>query len=108
MKPETQRITIAEACGWRFSPHYDADLKCIALGCWVRAGGADHELEMPPDYLDDLDAMHVAVMSKSGEFKLKYREILADICGAMHYHNATAPQRAEAFLKALNKWEEVE
>ena len=61
-----------------------------------------------PDYLHDLNAMHEAVMSMSGEFKLGYREILADICGAMHYHNATAAQRAKAFLKTLNLWEDAE
>lgn len=55
----------------------------------------------------DLNAMHEA------EKVLKnldlYEEKLADIWGGTLYlFNATARQRAEAFLRTLGKWEEVQ
>lgn len=106
MKPELQRIAIAEEQGWRcchdsskyglgviaFPPNYDGDLN-NTIG-----------LQKIPDYLNDLNAMHEAVMAQSGEFRLRYRNALVEIAGSQHYHNATAAQRAEAFLKTLNLW----
>jgi hypothetical protein len=61
-----------------------------------------HHLKQLPNYPEDLNAMREAVMAQSGDFRLRYRNILADICGAQHYHDASADIRADAFLQALS------
>ena len=102
MKPEQQRIAIAEACGWRQSrsPMWDR---------WWHEKGKKTYRQFAPDYLNDLNAMHEAekvldIVVERGE----YREYLSFITGGeaeMIY--ATASQRAEAFLRTLDKWEET-
>lgn len=96
-------IAIAEACGIvdvdQWGPLYKT-----ASG-WVRDC---------PDYANDLNAMHEAekVLTKT---KLQtYLDFLAD-APRDHVHKtwttsvfATARQRAEAFLKTIGKWEEVQ
>jgi hypothetical protein len=84
-------IAIAEICAW------------------------SHESAPPysfPDYCNDLNAMHEA------EKLLKYDSENTWLTGgyslfvqALPYGNeirATSRQRAEAFLRALNKWKEVQ
>ena len=95
MKPERQRIAIAEACGWR-------------------TGYRDPEAWHPlPDYLNDLNAMHEAekVLSRGEGYHQKggfglYKTALAEVCDEQHPIDATAAQRAEAFLRTIGKWEE--
>ena len=98
MKPEQQRIAIAEACGW------------------LKVHG--HSVAGIPDYLNDLNAMHdaekvlfpVEVDDLYGSDLVKeYGDILQHLCcgnpgGIMR---ATASQRAEAFLRTIGKWEEA-
>ncbi len=89
MTPEKQRIAIAEACGWmRF---------------------------FEPDYLNDLNAMHEAVKTLNLNQWSDYMDTLygivqdPHICPTTHqleWVEATAPQRAEAFLRTIGKWEE--
>jgi uncharacterized protein YeaC (DUF1315 family) len=102
MKPEAQQIAIAEACGkwpdgWPHSFMNQSD-----------------RLRHVPDYLNDLNAMHQAEMSRvdmeDGGFIVLFREYLHTILGhdgslAIH---ATAAQRAEAFLRTIGKWEDDE
>jgi hypothetical protein len=107
-----QRIAIAEACGWRRSPEHDwcyrgsmdADVHCEA---WLN-GKTILRREHLPDYLNDLNAMHEA--EEVGQALVKgfwtaYTAALK-IAGAHQIAHATAAQRAEAFLKAIGKWEE--
>lgn len=72
-----------------------------------------------PDYCNDLNAMHEAVklisqQCKDSDFWFFLREIIgfpdaeSDWDEFFHFEaiNATARQRAEAFLRTLGKWEE--
>jgi hypothetical protein len=59
----------------------------------------------PPDYCNDLNAMHEAekvLTFKDWEFYCD--ELGGSFQGCAH---ATARQRAEAFLRTLGKWEET-
>jgi hypothetical protein len=117
MKPEKQRIAIAEACGWTDvkgtkGVHPKAHFK----GC----GYADDWIALP-DYLHDLNAMHKAekvigyvnrlnypaqlfdvVCRTSGEWQKVFNKIHPDAWALQ----ATSAQRAEAFLRTIGKWEE--
>jgi hypothetical protein len=107
MKPEQQRIAIAEACGWKNYDHPDVmQLK--------------HEWTMPekwcmdpkgvlrfnhnrPDYLNDLNSMHDA--EKILDFnQLRDMEDSVSFRFAVLPFHATASQRAEAFLRTIGKW----
>lgn len=109
MSPDAQRITIAEACGWKYNVHlcvgavpHDPATKqyCKAYHC--------------PDYLNDLNAMHEAEKVLSSGECAKYRDALklntaiyGDMDGGCidwQLVHATAAQRAEAFLRTLNLW----
>ena len=89
---------IAEACGW--VPDCDNGI------CWDQHGAA---IITPPNYCADLNAMHEA------EKVLMHADLLFEY--GMHISidhkydcllRATARQRAEAFLRTLGKWEEVQ
>jgi hypothetical protein len=114
MKPEQQRIKIAEMCGWK--PHKVIYPGRVDHG-WKNVEGGSFR-KSPPDYLNDLNAMREAVMSRTPEEQHEINCTLLDICMKAqswsccedeHWSvtvNATAAQRAEAFLKTLNLWEE--
>jgi hypothetical protein len=60
-----------------------------------------------PDYCNDLNAMHEAEEVLTQEQEDRYVTILClEIQTEPRLHHATARQRAEAFLRALGKWEE--
>jgi|688.fasta_scaffold896109_2 hypothetical protein len=105
MKPELQRIRIAKACG--FDESHWLELKDgIVFGT---SGSL-------PDYLNDLNAMHEAVRKLTDSQRTKFRQNLTKVWTARynathglfppHYDsvNASAKQRAEAFLRTLNLW----
>lgn len=108
MTPEKQRIAIAEACGWRYSPYASVELKNEAILSWIRPGNADWQPECVPDYLHDLNAMHEAIGCLTDGEYAEYSKLLIRMFGMTRprYHDATAAQRAEAFLRTLNLWEE--
>lgn len=63
-----------------------------------------------PDYCNDLNAMHEAekTLSETNMFVMAhYIERFVSRHG-QHYFHATARQRAEAFLRTVGKWEEVQ
>lgn len=122
MTPENQRIAIAQACGWSIHPVTLADQPDICIlppgveftdaAVWNYAG---QEL---PDYLSDLNAMHEAekalIFSKRQAYRKSLQTVMSrgfdgmfliDIAECI---SATAPQRAEAFLRTLGLWEEQE
>lgn len=79
---------------------------------WVRN---DEIRIFPPDYLNDLNAMHDAENNLEGMNKAEFAVQLCRVAGKdwpngigggsfTHIH-ATAAQRAEAFLRAIGKWE---
>ena len=116
MPPEQQRIAIAEACGWEWKETCErGGIKFKS--CW------DHpdyrfvtEAANLPDYIHDLNAMHEAEAAKialDGLYQAQFCHHLFRVLNADNRNpdggisefdkiNATAAQRAEAFLKTLN------
>ncbi len=118
MSPETQRIKIAEACGWKFIADY----------CHGEDQPPDYTTVTPdgrhlcghyPDYFNDLNAMHEAEsFIRNAQDQMRYAsEVLiamgfddlmeasdlnVDYC--WHAMGATAAQRCEAFLRTIGKW----
>lgn len=114
MKPEAQRIAIAEACGWKKDERG-----------WITPSGrrAEHNEMLDvsyrvvqhdcPDYLNDLNAMHEAEMVLTALEWPAYRIALTKICTSYALVewqgtaiSATAAQRAEAFLRVKGLWME--
>ena len=102
MKPEQQRIAIAEACGkWHSGwPH-------------EYMNQADR-LRHIPNYLNDLNAMHDAEETLQESQLVTYSDKLYDLAvehslktGKWSYLSMTASQRAEAFLRTIGKWEDA-
>jgi hypothetical protein len=98
MTPEKQRAAIAEACGIvthdQWGPLYRTPQGLVRV-C--------------PDYLGDLNAMHEAekvLIWRTDLAALDYDEELRIVTDGWRW-NATAAQRAEAFLRTIGKWEEA-
>jgi len=111
MTPEEINKTIAEHCGWTFSPPftdrvYSDKEKSEAVFCWVKPGGDPWQTQRIPNYHGDLNAIHEAEKTLPDDDDREYREILQDACGIYSFHRATATQRAEAFLRTIGKWQE--
>jgi len=104
MTPEQQRIAIAEACGWTLDLKSAIRVDGYRIEKW---GKRPHEAL--PDYLNDLNAMHEAEKSlwKRNDWSVcKYQETLqtqAMATASWPWHS-TASQRAEAFLRTIDKW----
>lgn len=133
MTPEKQRIKIAEACGISIKEATDGWFDIWENGI-NRATGSSLEkcISYLPDYLNDLNAMHEAEKNLHHQgFRIVkiYAWLLNQVtsntlhlweqneygmcdnweislwdCGLTAH--ATATQRAEAFLRAMNLWEE--
>ena len=110
MTPEQQRIAIAEACGW-------TDIAWLRIHAgnedyWSskHVGDWEYTTRGPlPDYLNDLNAMHEAekvLFARNDWSVCKYDELLGAATSSWKW-NATAAQRAEAFLRTIKKWEET-
>jgi hypothetical protein len=105
MIPEQQQIALAEACGWK-------------------TGYRDPEAWHPlPDFLNNLNAMRKASDTLNADQQWQFIQHLNNITRNMDHNdpddwftqnadwiwrmvNATASQRAEAFLRTIGKWEE--
>jgi hypothetical protein len=109
MKPEAQRIAIAEACGYRRDQE---------TGMWENDNPAMRRVDfILPDYPHSLDAMHEAEKHMEGKFA-EYDALLKDIIvrevwdepkqdgDTVYNFHATALMRAEAFLKTLSLWKD--
>lgn len=109
MKPEAQRIAIAEACGWTNVRVEGQGIGAFPFGNIPKVEGQDwtSTRHLIPSYLTDLNAMHEAESRMaSPEDRGAYRRALVVITGEAWVWHATAAQRAEAFLKTLNLWTE--
>lgn len=128
MKPEQQRIVIAEECGWEFKFEDDGSVTVISPSKQLRSSWfpQDHSgrhvafrIANLPDYLNDLNSMHEAEKVLSNSLWYKYRHeinaiVLHDDSNywrdernlVSYCIHATASQRAEAFLKTIGKWVE--
>jgi hypothetical protein len=113
MTPEQQRIAIAEACGWTCCGCVEG---CTPHGLSPSFSVHDYSfkevmaMEVPigdlPDYLNDLNAMHEAEKIFDDALYCRY---ISELCTLTINDNnsmymATAAQRAEAFLRAIDKW----
>jgi hypothetical protein len=96
MSPDKQNIAIAEACGVvskdSWGPLYKTDRG------YVRGY---------PEYVYDLNAMHEALKTQPIRVQQKYIPFLRNLCAVEGSwpEEATAAQRAEAFLRTVGKWE---
>lgn len=94
---------IAEACGWRSKEDTNG-----VPWLWMRTK-VDFTVESsiePPDYCKDLNAMHEAEKTMDEEQWHDYVEYVGGTWEQAIHSNAR--QRAEAFLRTLGKWEEVQ
>jgi len=95
MTDEQINAAIAEACGWTNVHPANRSGK---------APGTDYtsNYEHIPDYCNDLNAMHQAegALSDGDLWTMKYNLPLQ---GDLEFRS-TARQRAEAFLRTLDKW----
>ncbi len=122
MKPEAQRIAVAEACGWKFAKIRKGSCGGdVCESVWFKPGFEPSEQTAdwithngridPPDYLNDLNAMHEAEKVLRPVQWVSYWSFLEPIvCRPYNTSilHATATQRAEAFLRTLGLWEESE
>jgi hypothetical protein len=106
MTDEQINIAIAEACGYK-----NVAIRMTEGTIRVITGFKHHTFdEEIPDYCNDLNAMHEAEKILSDESHADYAcELVKTIRQNGEWFesvSATARQRAEAFLKNINKWEE--
>ena len=109
MTEEQQRIAIAEACGWTDCQHVES----IGLtkgypptNTPPKYGTYENGMAQLPDYPNDLNAMHEAEKIFN---HAQYCRYISELCTLTIADNnsmymATAAQRAEAFLRTINKW----
>ena len=107
MTNQKQKKLIAKTCGWIKCN------ECEPSGCnyWWKPGD-DLKLKASrilPDYLNDLNAMHEAEKyldnPANTELYNHYEKLLCDLTQG-HPAFAKASQRAEAFLKTINLWQD--
>lgn len=116
MTPDQQRIAIATACGWtdiRRQRLYAGD-----QDLWGnKLIGSDNCRNRLPDYLNDLNACHEMeqVLTEKQQRDFCFRLLLKLVDGSLTsdlndhfiFLHATADQRAEAFLRTLDLWQET-
>jgi hypothetical protein len=112
MTPEAQRIAIAEACGYAHIRVIEGRGPVV----WIMHEGHMEEVRVPK-YLSDLNAMHEAekvlfekdktIQFGEARYSSRYRTTLIHQTNGNEWH-ATAPQRAEAFLRTLNLWDDAQ
>ena len=106
LKPEQKRILAAEACGWHEEKEPEGSANATAW--WHHNDRYPSSLMPVPDYGNDLNAMHEAVMQcreSLDSYTVKLRAIVLrdtiDYAGDdIDYYHATAAQRLDAFLLA--------
>lgn len=107
MTDEQINRAIAEACGWTdihdSGPWHNHKLWGYPPELPGQGGNA---YKYMPDYCTDLNAMHEAEATL-GKSLYRMEAQLKRMAGAICFH-ASARQRAEAFLRTVGKWEEVQ
>jgi hypothetical protein len=120
MTTKAQRIAIAEACGWILD-----SWRCADGGRrWIKGELYAYENDIGdgrtlPDYPGDLNAMHEAEKRLNAQQQDVFAAYLGGLTGGRQIDFgaarincstkilfATAAQRAEAFLRTLDKWED--
>ena len=123
MTGDELNYAVAELCGAKWmrllsdaSPVQKRSLVMPAEIDFLKAKGLSEadgtedmcQIHRVPNYAGDLNAMHEAVSSLDEMQKVIYRNILIGICEGMNRRNwsaidATARERAEAFIMAMSK-----
>ncbi len=97
------RIAIAETVGWK-DVRFIGDDACIT---GIKPNYPDYpnpaRFELP-NYPSDLNAMHEVVMAQDKAFRKVMRFWLYELTDQMSAHDATALQRAEAYLRVKGLW----
>lgn len=115
MTQEAQRIAIAEACGLYDVSRDDGDLWASCARQFICSWKTRNAGQLTerwygrlPDYPADLNAMHEAEkVLRSDIQRDRYTRLLMETCDDVFpLWHATAAQRAEAFLRTLNLWED--
>ena len=114
MTDEEKRIAIAEACGWE-----EVELRTFhpGVGSYLEGEGPPMGFDPNenegfytevPDFLNDLNAMHEAekALEAAEDYRGHLSTIYARETGRWDLERATAAQRAEAFGRTLNLWED--
>lgn len=109
MTPEQQRIAIAETCGWYRDKSWEVNHLWNHPNVLISA-----KADELPDYLSDLNAMAEAENFLTGDQWQYYFDLLVEriaVSSANPSHatypfvvHASAPARAEAFLRTIGKW----
>jgi len=112
MTEQEMNVAIAEACGWRFE-------ESIAIrpdGWRMHSYINNPKGEFTPNYTTDFNAMHEAVATLSFTQRRLYRLELQRVVSSglkegvlvemSECIDATARQRAEAFLRTVGRWTE--
>lgn len=98
MKPEAQRIAIAEACGIKVE-------KPDGQGYWrgSRTLPCDINGKTLPDYLNDLNAIQSGVKLQASQFRAKFDECMATLAITRKclYCELTAQDWADCFIQIL-------
>jgi hypothetical protein len=102
MTPKEQRIAIAEARNW-------TEISDWGAGGITGKHPTEPWVEVIPDYLKDLNAMHEEEKTLNFIKAAEYARILTSIAWQSEQPDfapmtATAAQRAEAFLRTIGKW----
>jgi hypothetical protein len=103
MNLDAQRIGIAEACG------------IVSKDQWGNLYRTPHGIVRDcPDYLNDLNAMHEAEKVLTKDQDLQYHLTLTKVVTGYALPEffgsviqASAEQRAKAFLRTIGKWEDA-
>jgi hypothetical protein len=114
MSDQEINIAIAEACGWKreFDGNHEEP-----EWYWIPPNNPDGDGE-PPDYCNDLNAMHEAEKVLTHDQQVQFSVELGKLTTShlpssraawmdFTIAHATAAQRREAFLRTLGKWEEA-
>lgn len=114
MTDEQINAAIAEACGW--TEIHVEDFSEIGVPCFITMGLPPKFIHIEnamalPNYCNDLNAMHEAEKVLTDNQFMRYSRWIESFMQSPHYRSylsASARQRAEAFLRTLGKWEEVQ
>jgi len=117
MTDQEINYVIAEFCGW---VEYHPTPETISKGYpsysyWTPPRDSKQfaenwgklELDYPPDYCNDLNAMHEAEKMLNEKQEDIMNNTLWDIMdGRKYLWHSTASQRAEAFVRTIDKWKD--
>jgi len=120
MTDQELRIRVAELAGWEQGPTHSIKLGVFGtatpMTLWHRKGEKDNWQDDPPDFPNDLNAMHEAeTLITTFDQRQHYQFAMFDILSIAKlrearvsevdtnwlFYHATARQRAEAFVKVM-------